>query len=263
VISCEERSFKLSTDRARDRVQTYSMAIGVDETRVRSILIVEDDEDIADSIRYNLEREGFRIRVATMGEDALDLILKGPPNLILLDLNLPHMSGFEICRRLRAETPTAQIPIIMLTARADEVDKVLGLNMGADDYITKPFSMRELVARINAALRRTEGAEIERAAFDNGVLRIDPSTFRVSYQDREVRMTRKEFALLSELARHQGRVLTREALLDRVWGMNYFGDTRTLDVHIRRLRKKLGDPAVIETVTGVGYRLVSSERQRI
>jgi DNA-binding response OmpR family regulator len=181
--------------------------------------------------------------------------------LILLDLNLPHMSGFEICRRLRAELPTAQVPIIMLTARADETDKVLGLNMGADDYITKPFSMRELVARINAALRRTEGVETERPAFDNGVLRIDPSTFRVTYQSREIKMTRKEFALLSELARNQGRVLTREVLLDRVWGMNYFGDSRTLDVHIRRLRQKLGDPSLIETITGVGYRLVANERQ--
>ena len=232
------------------------MVIRVDETRVRNIIIVEDDEDIADSIRYNLDREGFRVRVAVTGEDALSLILNGPPSLILLDLNLPGMNGFEICRRLRTEPSTASIPILMLTARADETDKVLGLNMGADDYITKPFSMRELVARVNAALRRSEGSQVDRPVFDNGSLRIDPSTFRVHYQEREVRMTRKEFALLSELARNQGRVLTRETLLDRVWGMNYFGDSRTLDVHIRRLRQKLGDPALIETVTGIGYRLL-------
>jgi DNA-binding response OmpR family regulator len=232
------------------------MVIRVDETRVRNIIIVEDDEDIADSIRYNLDREGFRVRVAVTGEDALSLILNGPPSLILLDLNLPGMNGFEICRRLRTEPSTASIPILMLTARADETDKVLGLNMGADDYITKPFSMRELVARVNAALRRSEGSQVDRPVFDNGSLRIDPSTFRVYYQEREVRMTRKEFALLSELARNQGRVLTRETLLDRVWGMNYFGDSRTLDVHIRRLRQKLGDPALIETVTGIGYRLL-------
>jgi len=232
------------------------MATRVDETRVRNIIIVEDDEDIADSIRYNLDREGFRVRVAVTGEDALSLILNGPPSLILLDLNLPGMSGFEICRRLRAEPTTATIPILMLTARADETDKVLGLNMGADDYITKPFSMRELVARVNAALRRSEGSQIDRPVFDNGSLRIDPSTFRVHYQEREVRMTRKEFVLLSELARNQGRVLTRETLLDRVWGMNYFGDSRTLDVHIRRLRQKLGEPGLIETVTGIGYRLL-------
>jgi two-component system alkaline phosphatase synthesis response regulator PhoP len=232
------------------------MVTRVDETRVRNIIIVEDDEDIADSIRYNLDREGFRVRVAATGEDALSLILNGPPNLILLDLNLPGMNGFEICRRLRAEPSTATIPILMLTARTDETDKVLGLNMGADDYITKPFSMRELVARVNAALRRSEGSQIDRPVFDNGSLRIDPSTFRVHYQSREVRMTRKEFSLLSELARNQGRVLTRETLLDRVWGMNYFGDSRTLDVHIRRLRQKLGEPALIETVTGIGYRLL-------
>jgi len=231
------------------------MVRAVEEARVRSIIIVEDDEDIADSIRYNLEREGFRVRVAVTGEEAVNLILGGPPSLILLDLNLPGMNGFEICRRLRAEPPTAKLPILMLTARADETDKVLGLNMGADDYITKPFSMRELVARVNAALRRTESADADRPVFDNGLLRIDPSTFRVSYREREVRMTRKEFSLLSELARNEGRVLTRETLLDRVWGMNYFGDSRTLDVHIRRLRQKLGDPGLIETVTGIGYRL--------
>ncbi len=133
----------------------------VDETRTRSIIIVEDDEDIADSIRYNLEREGFRVRLAITGEDALSVILNGPPDLILLDLNLPGMNGFEICRRLRAESATAKVPILMLTARADETDKVLGLNMGADDYITKPFSMRELVARVNAALRRSGSSDVE------------------------------------------------------------------------------------------------------
>jgi DNA-binding response OmpR family regulator len=228
------------------------MVAPAEQTRVRSVIIVEDDEDIADSIRYNLEREGYRARIATSGEDALNLILDRPPNL---------MSGFELCRRLRAESTTARMPILMLTARADETDKVLGLNMGADDYITKPFSMRELVARVNAALRRAEGAEVERPVFDDGALRIDPSTFSVRFQGRDVRMTRKEFALLSELARNQGRVMTREALLDRVWGVSYYGDSRTLDVHIRRLRQKLGDASLIETVTGIGYRLVDSKRQ--
>jgi len=231
--------------------------VAPDQTRLRSVIIVEDDEDIADSIRYNLEREGFRVRLATTGEDALNLILDRPPNLILLDLNLPHMNGFELCRRLRAESPTMRVPILMLTARADEADKVLGLNMGADDYITKPFSMRELMARVNAALRRAEGLETNRPVFDDGSLRIDQATFSVSYSGRDVRMTRKEFALLSELARNQGRVLTREVLLDRVWGATYYGDSRTLDVHIRRLRQKLGDSSVIETVTGIGYRLVA------
>ncbi len=234
------------------------MVSNSDQTRVRSVVIVEDDEDIAESIRYNLEREGFRSRIAATGEAALNLILERPPNIVLLDLNLPYMSGFELCRRLRAEATTARMPILMLTARAGEADKVLGLNIGADDYITKPFSMRELVARVNAALRRVEGSEMDRPVFDNGTLRIDPATFSVRYRGQDVRMTRKEFALLSELARNQGRVLPREVLLDRVWGATYYGDSRTLDVHIRRLRQKLGDSTAIETVTGIGYRLVES-----
>lgn len=232
-----------------------------EETRTRNIVIVEDDEDIADSIRYNLEREGFRVRVALTGEDALNLILDRPPNLVLLDLNLPHMSGFEMCRRLRAEAMTARVPILILTARTDESDKVLGLNIGADDYITKPFGMRELVARVNAVLRRADGLELERPVYDNGTLRIDPGSFSVHYKEHEVRLTRKEFALLSELARNQGRVMTREVLLDRVWSLSYYGDSRTLDVHIRRLRQKLGDATVIETVTGIGYRLLDSRKQ--
>ncbi len=149
----------------------------------------------------------------------------------------------------------------MLTARADEGDKVLGLNMGADDYITKPFSMRELIARVNAALRRAEGSAISNAIFDDGLLRIDPSTFTVNFRGKDIRMTRKEFALLSELARNQGRVLTREVLLDKVWGVTYYGESRTLDVHIRRLRQKLDDSTVIETVTGIGYRLVDHRKQ--
>lgn len=225
------------------------------------VLVVEDEAALVTLLRYNLEREGFRVRVAATGEDAINLILDRPPNLILLDLNLPHMSGFEMCRRLRAESTTARVPILMLTARTDESDKVLGLNLGADDYITKPFSMRELVARVRAVLRRADGAETDRPVYDNGVLVIDPSTFSVRCRGREVRLTRKEFSLLSELARNQGRVMTREVLLDRVWGLTYYGDSRTLDVHIRRLRQKLGDPSLIETVTGIGYRLSDNRKQ--
>jgi len=236
------------------------MVAGIDETRTRNIVIVEDDEDIAESIRYNLEREGFRVRVAATGEEALNLIFDRPPSLILLDLNLPHMSGFEMCRRLRAEAPTARVPILILTARTDEADKVLGLNIGADDYITKPFGMRELVARVNAVLRRADGVDTDRPIYDNGELSIDPATFSVRFKGKEVRLTRKEFALLSELARNQGRVMTRETLLDRVWSLSYYGDSRTLDVHIRRLRQKLGDASLIETVTGIGYRLLDSRK---
>jgi DNA-binding response OmpR family regulator len=226
-----------------------------EETRVQSVVIVEDDEDIADSLKYNLEREGFRVRVAATGEEALDVITDRPPSLILLDLNLPQMSGLEICRRLRSEASTSRTPILMLTARAEESDKVLGLNLGADDYITKPFGMRELMARVKALLRRAHGLNLDGPVFDNGALRIDPAAFSVVYNGRDVRLTRKEFALLEELARNQGRVLTREVLLDRIWGMSYYGDSRTLDVHIRRLRQKLADQKVIETITGIGYRL--------
>jgi len=219
-----------------------------EKSRMRPILVVEDDEDIAESIRYTLEREGYRVRIASTGEQAFNSVLGFPPSLIILDLNLPQMSGFELCRRLRSEP-------------ANESDKVLGLELGADDYITKPFSMRELVARIKAALRRSEGFETEQPAYEGGELSIDPATFDVRCEGREVRLTRKEFALLYELARNEGRVMTRESLLDHVWGLAYHGETRTLDVHVRRLRQKLGNPAIIETMTGIGYRLRGSRNQ--
>lgn len=235
--------------------------VTAEDTRTRSIVIVEDDEDIADSIRYNLEREGFRVRIAGTGEQAINLILDRPPDIVLLDLNLPSMSGLEICRRLRAETATARVPIVILTARADESDKVLGLELGADDYITKPFGMRELVARIRAAMRRAGVTEIDRPIYQSSVLTIDPATFSVRCHGKEIKLTRKEFALLAEMARNPGRVMARETLLDRVWGLNYYGDTRTLDVHIRRLRHKLGDASLIETVTGIGYRLSDRNKE--
>ena len=234
----------------------------LDQSRVRNIVIVEDDEDIADSIRYNIEREGFRARIASTGEQALDLILDKPPHMVLLDLNLPHMNGFELCRRLRSEATTSKIPILMLTARANEADKVLGLNLGADDYITKPFSMRELVARVNAVLRRKDGMETGKPIYADGILVIDPETYTVKCEGREIRLTRKEFALLQELAYNKGRVMRREVLLDRVWGLTYYGDSRTLDVHVRRLRQKLGNPGLIETLTGIGYRYRTSEQEK-
>ncbi|HKV41803.1 MAG TPA: response regulator transcription factor [Blastocatellia bacterium] len=236
--------------------------VAVDGGRVITVVIVEDDEDIADSIRYNLEREGFRARVASTGESALDLILEKPPDLVILDLNLPQMSGFELCRRIRTEALTSRVPILMLTARASEADKVLGLNLGADDYVTKPFSVRELLARVNAVLRRVKGIEATRPAYDDGTLKIDPASFRVDVEGKEIRLTRKEFALLEELARNAGRVMMRETLLERVWGLSYYGDSRTLDVHIRRLRQKLGIAQLIETVTGIGYRLRAPSASR-
>ncbi|MDH3529760.1 MAG: response regulator transcription factor, partial [Acidobacteriota bacterium] len=178
-----------------------------------------------------------------------------PPSLILLDLMLPGMSGIELCRRLRREPQTEQIPIIMLTAKVAESDKIEGLDIGADDYITKPFSVREVVARVRAVLRRSGRDEIEK--YEDERLAVDFKEMRTFCDENEIKLTRKEFALLTHLSQNAGRVATRQSLLDNVWGYSYFGDTRTLDVHIRRLRQKLGDCGdCIETIVGVGYRFV-------
>ena len=222
---------------------------------LQQILIVEDDADIAESLRYNFEREGFRPVIAESGEKGLRLALdeKYPPALILLDLMLPGMSGMELCRRLRREPLTEKTPIIMLTAKTAETDKISGLNTGADDYIVKPFSVKEVVARVRAVLRRVEKETIEQ--YEDEHLSIDFADMRVACGGEEVRLTRKEFSLLAHLVKNSGRVATRQQLLDNVWGYSYFGDTRTLDVHIRRLRQKLGDcGGAIETVVGIGYR---------
>jgi DNA-binding response OmpR family regulator len=234
------------------------------------ILIIEDDPDIAESIRYNLEREGaFQAQVALTGEQGLNIALgKGQerrpdgssiaPDLLILDLNLPGMNGFELCRRFRTEEATRRTPIIVLTARTEEGDKVRGLDLGADDYMTKPFSVRELVARVRAALRRSGFEAQAPKTYDDGMLRIDYSDFAVFSQGQPVKLTRKEFALLSILSRNKGRVVPREQLLDQVWGLEYYGEARTLDVHISGLRKKLGVCGnCIETVIGIGYRFRS------
>ncbi len=226
---------------------------------MQNILIVEDEADIAEGLRYNFEREGFKTLIAESGEKGLRLALDSqrPPSLILLDLMLPGMSGVELCRRLRREPTTEKIPIIMLTAKAAESEKIEGLDTGADDYITKPFSVREVVARVRAVLRRTGGDEIEK--FEDDRLKIDFVQMRVFVDGNEVKLTKKEFALLSYLAKNATRVATRQNLLDNIWGYSYFGDTRTLDVHIRRLRQKLGDyGGSIETVVGVGYRFAEN-----
>jgi DNA-binding response OmpR family regulator len=222
---------------------------------LQEILIIEDDADIAESLQYNFKREGFRPVVAESGEKGLRLALddKNPPALIVLDLMLPGMSGMELCRRLRREPLTEKTPIIMLTAKAAEVDKIAGLEIGADDYIVKPFSVKEVVARVRAVLRRVEKDTIER--YDDGNITIDFADMRVTCANADVKLTRKEFALLTYLIKSAGRVATRQNLLDNVWGYSYFGDTRTLDVHIRRLRQKLGACGErIETVVGIGYR---------
>jgi two-component system, OmpR family, alkaline phosphatase synthesis response regulator PhoP len=228
----------------------------------RRILIIEDDEDIANSIRYNLEREGtFNVSIAGTGEEGLKEILRDPPALVLLDINLPLMSGFELCRRLRRDEEQARIPIVLLTARTDESDRVLGLQLGADDYVVKPFSMRELIARIHAVLRRTEGEATITPIYDDGRLFIDYENFIIRVDGEDVRLTRKEFALLRLLSEARGRVLTRDFLLDRVWGVNSYGESRTLDVHIRRIRKKLSLESYVETVIGIGYRFVGPPKK--
>jgi DNA-binding response OmpR family regulator len=227
----------------------------------RPILIIEDDADIAESLKYNLEREGLAAITAATGEAGLAEALneRNPPLLIILDLMLPGMSGTELCRRLRREPATRRTPIIMLTAKVSEADRVAGLDLGADDYITKPFSVRELLARVRAVMRRAD--EHASKTYEDDHLLIDFDDIRVVCGGNKVKLTNKEFTLLSVLAKSADRVITRQQLLDSVWGYSYYGDARTLDVHIRRLRQKLeqcGD--CIETVVGVGYRFVGCGR---
>ena len=221
----------------------------------RPVLIIEDDPDISESLKYNLEREGLNTIVAATGEQGLSEALneRNPPMLIMLDLMLPGMSGTELCRRFRREPLTRRTPIIILTAKGSESDRVTGLDLGADDYITKPFSVRELLARVRAVLRRLD--ENTSQNYEDDQLTIDFADIRTVCNGRKIKLTNKEFSLLSALAKSADRVVTRQQLLDSVWGYSYYGDARTLDVHIRRLRQKLeecGD--CIETVVGVGYR---------
>jgi len=223
------------------------------------ILLIEDDADIALALKYNLEREGgFAVTVCGDGEQGFREALAHPPDLILLDLNLPGMDGLEVCRLLRLNRDTAAVPLIMLTARAGEAETIAGLDRGADDYVTKPYSVKEVLARVRAILRRKQVAE-DTEVLREGPVTISPAERRVLVDGHEVVLTRKEFDLLVDLIRNRGRVLTREKLLERVWGYDYPGETRTVDVHIRRLRKKLGTLAEdgIETVVGVGYRFRS------
>jgi two-component system, OmpR family, alkaline phosphatase synthesis response regulator PhoP len=228
---------------------------------MKLVLIVEDDPDIAEGLRFNLAREGLEAVVVPTGEAGLKAALdaRRVPALILLDLMLPGMSGTELCRRLRREPQTKRTPIIMLTARTSEAERVAGLDLGADDYITKPFSVRELLARVRAVLRRAdEGAA---PSYVDSRLTIDFADMRVRCAGASVKLTRKEFALLEMLAKAGTRVSTRQQILDSVWGYQYYGDSRTLDVHIRRLRQKLGACGdCIETVVGVGYRFVGSSQ---
>ena len=222
----------------------------------KKILIVDDEEDLAATVAYALEQEGWQTQTAFDGRTALELAARPPvPDLVLLDLMLPDLSGTEVCRELRAQGHTQRIPIVMLTARNEEIDRVVGFEVGADDYVGKPFSLRELVLRVKAILRRADRPEAPGGDLRFGRLRVDPSAHQVWVDEEEVILTALEFRLLSTLLTRRGRVQSREALLHDVWGHDPNLPTRTVDTHIQRLRKKIGAAsAYIETLRGAGYR---------
>lgn len=222
-----------------------------------NILLVEDELSIAEPLMFLLEKEGFQVRHAVDGRDALNAFAESPPDLVLLDLMLPGMSGTDVCRTIRQ---TSNTPIIMLTAKDSEVDIVVGLELGADDYITKPYATRELLARIRAVLRRTEFVEgdDDNAVLERSGIQLDSDRHALTVRGADVAMPLREFELLEYLMSNAGRVLTRSQLIDRVWGSDYFGDTKTLDVHIKRIRSRIEEdpsaPRLLTTVRGVGYR---------
>jgi two-component system alkaline phosphatase synthesis response regulator PhoP len=216
-------------------------------------LVIEDDADIANLVKYNLEREGYRVLVAKDGQEGLDRIHASAPALVVLDLLLPKLDGLTLCRHLRDDARMKSIPVLMLTARGEEMDKLAGFEAGADDYLVKPFSPRELIACVKALLRRVEVPG--KASIGRAGIRIDMERHEVTVRDKALDLTPKEFDLLALLMQHPGRVYTREQLLDRVWGYQFLGVSRTVDVHVRHLREKLGAKGkLIETVVGVGYR---------
>jgi len=220
------------------------------------ILVAEDDRDIASLIAHYAQKSGWHPHIATSGDEALVHARKQPVDIAILDVMLPGISGLEVCRLLRADKATATLPIIIVTARAEETDRIMGLEIGADDYISKPFSPNELMARIRALMRRTKRSEPEETRLSLGSLTVDLSTHTVTDGDREIKLTAKEFMLLRYLLQHRGRVLSRDLLLGDVWGYRYTGGTRTVDVHVRRLREKL--PVLVDrlvTVKQFGYKL--------
>jgi len=224
---------------------------------MKRVLLIEDDRDIVELVRYNLEREGFQVTAATDGASGLAQVRKSPPEILLLDLMLPKLSGLEICKEIRRDSALNRLPILMLTARGEEADRVVGLEMGADDYVTKPFSPRELVARVKALLRRTEPPDEQPRVIEACGLSIDPSSYRVSRDGKPVTLSTLEFRLLYYLASRPNRVYTRDQLLDAVWGTERFVTPRSVDVYIRRLREKIerdaDRPALLKTVRGAGY----------
>ena len=229
-----------------------------------TILVVDDERPIVDILRFNLEREGYTVLEALDGAEGLESALTNSPDLVLLDVMLPKMDGFEVCRKIREKSG---VPIIMITAREEEVDKVLGLEMGADDYITKPFSMRELTARVKANLRRIKTAEQPDNAdiLKTGDLKINVSRYEIEKDGKTIDLTLREFELINFLARQPGKIFSRESLLEKVWGYEYYGDVRTVDVTVRRLREKVeddpGEPKYIITKRGVGYYFKSGKEE--
>ena len=221
------------------------------------ILLVDDEPSIIQLARLYLEREGFRIQSANDGESALEVVTRAQPALVVLDVMLPKLDGFEVCRRLRASNSSTAI--LMLTARDEDIDKILGLELGADDYLTKTFNPRELVARVKAILRRGERKQDDAAPIQLGDLTIDPARREVRLASLSLDLRTQEFDLLLALAEHRGLVLSREQILQKAWGFDFYGQTRTVDVHVAHLRKKI-EPSIvkIETITGVGYKLVVS-----
>jgi two-component system, OmpR family, alkaline phosphatase synthesis response regulator PhoP len=223
-----------------------------------TVMVIEDEKEIRELVRYNLERAGFRVAAAADGEEGLERIFAERPDALVVDLMLPGRSGLEILRELREEPTTRELPVVVLTARAAEMDTLLGFEHGADDYVTKPFSPRELVARVHALLRRSRPST-DSPAIEAGPLRIDLGAREATFRGRPLTLTPREFDLLAFLARQPGRVVSREEMLRKVWGYDYLGDTRTVDVHIRRLRQKLGDhERAIATVLGAGYKGVGA-----
>lgn len=221
----------------------------------QQILIVEDEADIRELLRFNLEREGFSVLEAADGNEALRLARQHLPDLMLLDVMMPGPNGFEVCRLLGAQAETAHIPVLMLTARGEEMDRVVGLSLGADDYVVKPFSVRELMLRIRAVLRRGTRSG-ESPVLERHGIRLRPDAHTAEAHGEELQLTATEFRLLEDLLRHAGSVRTREQLLNKVWGYSFEGYARTVDTHVRRLRAKLGHAAsMLETVRGVGYRI--------
>ncbi len=222
---------------------------------MKTILVVDDEPNIVELAKLYLQQEGYRVEGVGKGSDALSKLSPVKPSLIVLDLMLPDIDGFEVCREIRKKS---DIPILMLTARKEDVDKIVGLELGADDYLTKPFNPRELVARVKAILRRSKAGLRPSEAIEVGNLRIDPARREATIDGQLLRLRTKEFDLLATLAQNQGVVLTREQLLEMVWGTDFYGETRTVDIHINHLRDKItGSDASIETVRGIGYKMIS------